>query len=338
MDPSVTPPLRVGVFEMPSITRIENGVPVGVTADIWSEISARIGRDGSYVIEPNIQTLVTDTAAGSIDVLLGPLAVTEAREHLIDFAQPLFNSGMRIAIPERADASWLQPFAIIFSWRFAGVAAAVVGLVVLMAHLLWLVERARNTESFPRPYLKGLWEAIWWSVSTVITGGCDNKPITSTTGRLVAVVWMLGGIGLIATLTGTIAAEMTAERLAGVIHGPQDLAGRAIGVMDESVAEQAVRERGGSILIFPRLQDAFAAAAAGEVEAVVHENLVMQSFVSSKNGAAFRLVGPVFDSFDFAIAVPPGSPLRETISTAILSMREDGTLDRLTEKWFGKHD
>jgi polar amino acid transport system substrate-binding protein len=338
MDPPASPPLRVGLFEMPAVTRIENGEPIGIAVDIWRELADRIGRDGRFVIDPDIQTLVADTAAGRLDVLLGPLAVTEARERVVDFAHPLLASGMRIAVPDVGHSAWLAPIASVLSWQTAGVAAAVVGLVVLTSHLLWLVERVRNSDAFPRPYLRGVWEAMWWSVSTVITGGCEDKPVNTTAGRLVAMVWMLGGIGLVATLTGTIAAEITADRLAGVIHGPRDLAGRSVGVMAESVAEQSVRTRGGSVLVFPRLEDAFAAAAAGEVEAVVHENHVLQAFIVSDKGSAFRLVGPVFDSFDFAIAVPPGSPLRESLSTAILALREDGTLERLLEKWFGKHD
>jgi ABC-type amino acid transport substrate-binding protein len=36
--------------------------------------------------------------------------------------------------------------------------------------------------------------------------------------------------------------------------------------------------------------------------------------------------------------VPPGSPLRETLSTAILAAREDGSLARIMERAFGRQD
>jgi polar amino acid transport system substrate-binding protein len=51
-----------------------------------------------------------------------------------------------------------------------------------------------------------------------------------------------------------------------------------------------------------------------------------------------RMVGPTFDSFDYGIALQSGSPIREGLNAAILQIREDGTLDRIREKWFGVHD
>jgi ABC-type amino acid transport substrate-binding protein len=51
-----------------------------------------------------------------------------------------------------------------------------------------------------------------------------------------------------------------------------------------------------------------------------------------------KLVGPMFDAFDYGIALPNGSPLRENLNTAILRMREDGSLARIKESWLGVHD
>lgn len=331
-------PLKVGVYELPGIVSLEEGRPVGVAIDFWREIADRLGLEATFVAEKDIATLVADTAAGRVDVMLGPLAVTEARERQIDFTHALLTSGMRIAVPRRESGSWLAPLASVLTRELLGVALAILALVIVTAHVLWFVERFRNDRAFPRGYREGIREAIWWSISTVMTGGCDNKSIETTAGRLVAIVWMLGGIAAIATLTGTIAAKLTAEQVTGTIQGPRDLAGRMVGIMESSVAAQAVRSRGGSVLSYPRLQDALAAARLGEVEAVVHENHILQALLLEPENAAFRLVGPIFDTYDFAMAVPPGSPLRETLSTAILAAREDGSLKQIIERSFGRED
>jgi glutamine transport system substrate-binding protein len=60
--------------------------------------------------------------------------------------------------------------------------------------------------------------------------------------------------------------------------------------------------------------------------------------VSRAKYGSIKLVGPVFESFDFGLGLPPDSPLREPINTAILRMREDGSLARLIDEWLGKHD
>ena len=331
-------PLLVGAYEFQGVIQFDGDQATGLAVDIWNEVARRLRLETRFVQEKDIPTLLADTAAGRVDVLLGPLAVTEAREKQVDFTHPVMTSGMRIAVIEKTRLSWLAPLLSLLSRELLAVAAAVVGLVIVTAHLLWFVERFRNPDAFPTGYLAGVWEAIWWSISTVMTGGCEDKPIQTTPGRIIALVWMVGGIALVATLTGTIAAKLTAEQMTGSIHGPLDLAGRSIGVMSEAVSAQSVRSRGGSVIAYPKLSDALDAAASGEVEAVVHENHLLQATAGLQKQARFRLVGPVFDPYDFALAVPPGSPLREKLSTTILAMREDGTLDGLMEKVFGKHD
>jgi ABC-type amino acid transport substrate-binding protein len=337
-DASPANAVRVGVFDLSGIVQLDGENATGLAADIWSEVARRLGLRTQFVREKDIPTLIADTAAGRVDVLLGPLAVTESRERQVDFTHPLMTSGMRIAVLEKKRSEWLDAVASLLSKEMLVVAAGVVGLVIVTAHLLWFVERFRNPGAFPTGYREGVWEAIWWSVSTVMTGGCEDKPINTTPGRIIASIWMVGGITLVATLTGSIAATLTAERITGSIHGPLDLAGRTIGVMSEAVSAQSVRSRGGSVIAYPKLSDALDAAASGEVEAVVHENHLLQAIVGRPEYSAFRLVGPVFDTYDFSMAVPPGSPLRERLSTTILAMREDGTLDALMEKVFGKHD
>lgn len=330
--------LTVGVCELPGIVQMQGDRPTGVVADVWDEIAGRLGVESRFVAEPDVAKLVSDTASGRIDVMLGPLAVTEARERQVDFTQPILTSGMRIAVPGETGRWWLAPLAPLFSREMLALGLAIVGLVIVSAHVLWAVERYRNPAAFPVGYREGVWEAIWWSISTVMTGGCENKPIVTTAGRAVTLLWTIGGIALVAMLTGTIAARLTAEQLAGAIHGPRDLQGRVVGVMTDSVAAQSVRARGGSLMSFPRLLDALAASRSGQVDAVVHENHTLQVMLARPENASLRLVGPIFDPYDFALAVPPGNPLRERLSTAILAAREDGAITRILERQLGKQE
>jgi len=330
--------VSVGVCEMPGIFEFEGGEPTGAIADVWADIASRAGIQSRFVPERNIAALIADTAAGRIDVLLGPLAMTEARERQVDFTHPVMMSGMRIAVPGGPDRPWLAPLLSLVSREMLTVVLAIIALVIVTAHVLWFVERIRNPQAFPAGYREGVWEAIWWSISTIVTGGCEDKPIETTAGRAVAIVWMLGGITVVATLTGTIAARLTAEHVTGSIHGPRDLPGRVVGVMEESVASESVRARGGSVMVYAKLEDALAALRAGEIDGVVYENHILQAMLARPENASLRLVGSIFDTYDFALAVPPGSPLREPLSTAILAAREDGTIARLMERNLGRHE
>jgi polar amino acid transport system substrate-binding protein len=157
-------------------------------------------------------------------------------------------------------------------------------------------------------------------------------------GRAIAFGWMIGGIVLVAAFTSALTATMTAERVTGAIHGPRDLAGRTVGCQAGAVTVPLVRQRGGITQEFQSIHEALDALQLGMVEAVVADNQQLMFLTSQANRQDVRLVGPIFESFDYGIALSAGSPLREDLNTAILRMREDDTLDRIKDAWLGKHD
>ena len=224
------------------------------------------------------------------------------------------------------------------SWRLLQLLGGVVVLAFVSGHLLWWFERGHNPRSFPPEYPRGVMEAMWWITSTIITGGCDDKHVDSPLGRTLAFAWMAGGIGLIAAFTSVLTATMTAERVTGVIHGPRDLAGKLVGVQRAAVTAGCVRQRGGSPQDYATLRDAVHALDLGMVEAVVGETETLSFIVNELAKKRIRIIGPLFDEFDFGIGLPNGSPIRESLNTAILRMREDGSIDRIKERWMGRHD
>jgi polar amino acid transport system substrate-binding protein len=162
--------------------------------------------------------------------------------------------------------------------------------------------------------------------------------VASALGRAIALAWMTGGIMLVAALTSMLTATLTAEQVAGRIHGPRDLAGRVVGCQEGAVSVAAVRRRGAITREYARLEDAFDALGEGLVEAVVGEKQQLVYMIQEPGRENCRLVGPLFESFDYGLGLPNGSPLREPLNTAILRMREDGAIDRILERWLGRHD
>jgi voltage-gated potassium channel len=65
-------------------------------------------------------------------------------------------------------------------------------------------------------------QAMWWSITTITTVGYGDLTPLTTTGRVVAVLLMIGGISLVGSITATLASWIV-ERVA-----------------DEQTAEQAV--------------------------------------------------------------------------------------------------
>jgi len=48
-----------------------------------------------------------------------------------------------------------------------------------------------------------------------------------------------------------------------------------------------------------------------------------------------KLVGTEFEKREAGIVLPEGSPLRRQINSALVAIPEDGTYDRIYDKWFG---
>ena len=78
-------PLQVGVFPMKGLAEYVGEKPRGYSIDLWNELSKRINESSELIAISSIEKLFDATQHGDIDVLLGPLAMTEQREKLVDF-------------------------------------------------------------------------------------------------------------------------------------------------------------------------------------------------------------------------------------------------------------
>jgi ABC-type amino acid transport substrate-binding protein len=331
--------LRVAAMPLAAILEWDGPRPTGVAVDVWDKIAGQIGVDTEFVrVNTIAEMLGSVRVGGTADVALGPVAITESRERVVDLTHAISHSGLRIAVRQRAGTGFTDALASFLSWRVLQLLAAVLALAVASGHLLWWFERGGNPRSFPPDYPRGVFEAIWWIASTIVTGGCDDKHVDSPLGRGLAFAWMIGGIVLLASFTSVLTAEMTVERVTGSIQGPRDIAGRTVGCQEGFVGVDSVRERGGTAQEFANLAGALDALGLGMIDAVVAENHQLMHAVNRRPRADIRLVGPIFDSFDYGFAVPTGSPLRKPMNTAILQMREDGVLDRILAQWLGHHD
>ena len=83
--------------------------------------------------------------------------------------------------------------------KFHYVLILTAAVMVLGATGLYVVEREQNEA------LTSFWDALWWAVSTTTTVGYGDIYPTTGEGRLIAVLLMLTGIGVIGVFTATIA-------------------------------------------------------------------------------------------------------------------------------------
>lgn len=121
------------------------------------------------------------------------------------------------------------------------------------------------------------------------------------------------------------------------ITGPQDLAGRSVGVVLGTAYEEWLRENvpDADIRTYDddptRNQDLIV----GRIDAILNDRLIVGNLVK-QSGGRIVAAGEPFATQRQAIALPKGNPeLLAALNDGIDAMRADGSLSRISEKWFG---
>lgn len=309
----------------------------GFSIDLWVALASQLGKPYQFQRVDSVKTQLAAVESGDADVAITGISITSEREARIDFSLPYFDAGLQILT--RADAgtegmSVLDVVGQFFSPTLLRVMALMALTIFVTANLIWLIERRRNSEDFPRPYLRGLWEGLWWSVSTLSSGSGEVNP-RSVLGRIIAVIWMFAAIFIIAQFTAVMTTNLTMKNLRGSIASVDDLPGKRVATVDGSTASRHLTERGIAHQRVKLIEDAYALLSEGQVQAVVYDAPVLRYYVNTGGHDTFKLVGPVFNSEKYGIALPTGSPLREEINRALLRLIEDGTYDDIYTRWFG---
>ena len=331
-------PLRVAVKPIAPFVYIDGASPRGFSIDLWNEIAGIIDLKTEFVVLETVKDLLDMAEQRGCDAAIAAVTISADREGRVDFSHPFYRTGLRIGISTRGGPTFLATISRFASPDLLLMLSMLAGLTLLAAHLLWFIERGVNPECFPGTYFAGVGEALWWSVATVITGGCENKAPVSLLGRLVGVAWMLVSIVLVAAFTATLSSQMTTESVSGAIAGPDGLPGRVVATVAGTDAVGNLRDLRASVQECPDLSAAIASVASGKADAVVFDAPVLAHEVKENPRCRIRLVGPLFEHQDYGIVLPSGSPLRKRINQALLTLAENGKLAALNIRWFGEKD
>jgi polar amino acid transport system substrate-binding protein len=121
----------------------------------------------------------------------------------------------------------------------------------------------------------------------------------------------------------------------GKIGGVQDLSGSKVVTVAGSSAAAYLRAHAVAFAEVPSIDAAYPRLDSGQADAIVFDAPVLQNRVKVTGNGTEILVGGVFARENYGIALPPGSPLRKKINTALLDITADGTYEELYARYFG---
>ncbi|KAM7521333.1 hypothetical protein LguiB_020295 [Lonicera macranthoides] len=284
---------------------------------------------------PSYTELVNLVSTGFFDGAVGDIAIVTNRTRVVDFTQPYASSGLVVVAPFRKSNTGAWAFLRPFSPLMWSVTA---GFFLFVGIAVWILEHRINDE-FRGPPKKQLITILWFSLSTLFFAHRENT--VSTLGRMVLIIWLFVVLIVNSSYTASLTSILTVQQLSSNIKGIETLkqSDEPIGFQVGSFAENYLIEEIGiskSRLVPLGSPEAYASALQkgpekGGVAAVVDESAYVELFLSSQ--CKFRIVGREFTKSGWGFAFPRDSPLAVDLSTAILTLSENGDLQRIHDKW-----
>ena len=329
-------PLRVGVFDAPPFAmRNEDGSWEGLSIELWQEIARHRGWAYELRAYDSVASLVKAVGAGEVDVAPA-IASSRALEVTLDLTHSYYPSGSGIAVPApRSGLQWMGIFRQLLSWELARVITVLLLLWLTAGAIVWLFERRENSSVFGERPVSGLGNGIWWAAVTMTTVGYGDKSPRSLGGRVVAVVWMLASLVLIASLTATLTTSLTLEGLSGKVQGVEDLPRVRVGATAGSRSLESLVDRGIAATPVGNEREGLEAVVDGRLDAFVFNVLVLRYLARTEFSGPVRVLPGTFGRYFVKMALPTGSPLREPLDRTLLEITGSIDWDRRVERYLG---
>jgi polar amino acid transport system substrate-binding protein len=331
--------VHVAVYLETPFVIAENGSLTGFSIDLWNAIAAQLRVKTSYQIMSSASALEEAMRLKTADVIASPVVITLSRFKQYDFSLPVLQAGLQIMV--RGPSETIKPpgaledlLAMLFSRTTLVWLGIALIFVLIPAHLVWLLERTYKDGIISSTnYFPGIFEALYWALSCLSTQA-ETMP-RHWIARVLAVLWMFVGIVFVASYTARLTTTLTVQRIRGPINGPQDLPGKEVATIANTVAADYLRMHDARVRVFDQPDQMFKALLHKEVVAAVSESPIMRYYAAHDGKGRVILVGPEFNTAPLAMTFQLNSPLRRMVGVALLTLRQKGTYQQLYDKWFG---
>jgi len=327
--------LRVAVKPIAPFVLKQSKDLTGFSIDLWNALAQSLKVNTAWVEVTTVGDQLQAVKSGKADVAIAAITITKERENDVDFTQPYFDSGLQIMVHAQGGNHLLDVFDSMPWPTIATLLGAFFAIMFVMANVLWIVER-QTSKHFQKGYLKGMGEGLWGVALIVATGEHGDREAPRVVKRLIVFFMWLVGIVLVAQLTAAVTSTQTVDRLNSKIRGPTDLAGKKIATVGGTAAADYLTEQGLLFVNVASAEEGCDLVVQGDVQAMVFDAPTLQYLAAKRGNGVLRVVGPIFASQKYGIAVADGSPLRKRINGALLAMYEDGRYRALYSKWFSQ--
>jgi len=325
--------LRVGVSGSPPFVMDKDGELSGISIEIWRDVANRLDQPYKFVVQPNTDASIKAVADGTVDLAIGPISITPNRlaNPEIDFTQPYFHGYEGLLIPQKPPGliSRLRPF---IGWAALSSVGILVSLLFIFGNLIWLAERRKNTEQFPRQYLHGVGNGMWFGLVTLTTVGYGDRAPLSRSGRTIAGIWMVMSLVAVSSITAGLASAFTlslAELAPSEIRNKADLRGKKIAVVEGTTSLRWGKLYEINSVLTKNLNEGIKKLKQGEVEGIIFDAAPLRHYLKENKQSKLKLANFPLAIQTYGFVLPMGSPLRNPLNIELLGMERNGETERI---------
>ena len=303
----------------PFAMKAEDGTWHGIGIDLWRRVADQAHLH--YRFQETTLTGLTDGVAdGSLDAAVAALTVTGPRHRVVDFTQPFYSTGLSIAVKSDAGITWWPVLGTLFSLGFLRAVALLFAVALTVGVVLWLIEHPHNVHF--GAHRRGLGSSVWWSAVAMTQGAGaagDKVPVTLA-GRLLAIMWMVASVIVIASFTAALTSQLTLKQLRGTVHGEEDLRYVHVGAVTGTETTEYLGREHIAYQDFADAETGLLALKKGRIDALVYDRPLLVWLVNQRFSGSLTVLDVTFDPQVYAVALPQRSNLRMTIDLALLDV------------------
>lgn len=327
--------LRVGVAGTPPFVIREDNKLSGISVDIWKEIARTRSIDYQFIPQPSVQDGLNAIARKELDVLVGGLSITSKRLETVDFTQPYILIEVAVLTKAEDPSVWSRVRPFFQSAALASI-GVLVGLLFVVGNLVWFAEHKHNSEHFPKNYLHGVGNGMWFALVTLTTVGYGDRAPVTRMGRFITGTWMVIALVTVSSLTAGLASAMTlafsgdsSERF----PNPESLKNARIATVAKTSSVEVAQRYTNQVQAMATLADAVKAVVDGRAEAAVFLRPNLQYYLAQNSELSLKLSNFSLKTEFAGFALPPNSSLQETLNMELIQMTENGVVKTISDRW-----
>lgn len=326
--------VSVNTVTRPPFSMIENGQESGFSLELLKEIAKRLDWQLEINRLDSFGQMLEGVQSAQVDMAAANISITASREAVMDFSQPVFESGLQIMV-HADDISEPSLLHALMSWDLAMAIGLAFLLLLVGGMFMWALER-RAQPYFDRPLKEAWFPSFWWALNLVVNGGFEERVPRTAIGRMFGVLLVLSSLFIVSIFVAKITAVMTVEAITSSVSSVNDLYGKRTGTIEGSTAAGFLRRREIDYYGYNDLDEVLQAFEEGEIRAVVFDAPVLNYYVQHEGKSYGRTIGPVFLREYYGFVFPQGSARVEQVNRTLLEMQEDGSYEELYHSWFGR--